>query len=75
MVLGSGASKSWSNRDKLLKKFIGNDQNGKIELGAETQSGHGGPRLSMEAWQRLEFAEELLESSDRSSGQKLTTPE
>jgi len=75
MVLGSGASKPWSNRDKLLKKFIGDDQNGEIELGAEIQSGHGGPRLSMEAWRRLEFAEELLESSDRSGGQKLTTPE
>jgi len=75
MVLGSGASKLWSNRDKLLKKFIGDDQDGEIELGAETQSGHGGPRLSMEARRRLEFAEELSESSDRSGGQKLTTPE
>jgi len=75
MVLGSGASKPWSNGDKLLKKFIGDNQDGEIELGAETQSGHGGPRLSMKAQQRLEFAEKLLESSDRSGGQKLTTPE
>jgi len=75
MVLGSGVSKPWSNGDKLLKKFIGNDQDGEIELGAETQSRHGGPRLSMKAQRRLEFAEKLSESSDRSSGQKLTTLE
>jgi len=42
-----------------LKKFIGGDPDGKIEMGVETQSGHGGPKLSMEARQRLEFAEGL----------------
>jgi len=46
MVLDSSASKPWNNGDKLLKKFIGNSE---IEIGAETQSGHGDPRLSMEA--------------------------
>jgi len=61
LVLGSGASKLWNNRDELLKKFIGSNLDGDIEMGAETQSGHGGPRLSMEAWRRLEFAEKLLE--------------
>jgi len=58
MVLDFSASKPWNNRDKLLKKFIGNSE---IEIGAETQSGHRDPRLSMEARQRLEFAEELSE--------------
>jgi len=61
MVLDSGTSKPWNNRDKLLKKFIGDSLDGEIEMGAETQSGHRGPRLSMEARQRLEFTEELLE--------------
>ena len=61
MVLDSGACKSWNNRDELLKKFIGSDPDGEIEMGAETWSRHGGPRLSMEAWWRLEFAEELSE--------------
>jgi len=45
----------------FLKKFIGGDPDGEIEMGAETRSGHGGPRLSMEARRRLEFAEELSE--------------
>ena len=54
-------SKPWNNGDKLLKKFIGNGPDGGTEMGAETQSGHGGPRLSMEARRRLEFAEELSE--------------
>jgi len=61
VVLDSGASKSWNNGDELLKKFIGGGPDGVIEMGAETRSGHRGPRLSMEAWQRLEFAEELSE--------------
>ena len=61
MVLYSGASKLWNNGDELLKKFIGGDPDGEIEMGAETRSGHGGPRLSMEARRRLEFAEELSE--------------
>jgi len=61
VVLDSGASKLWNNGDKLLKKFIGDDPDGEIEMGTETQSGHGGPRLSMEARWRLEFAEELSE--------------
>jgi len=41
MVLGSGASKPWYNRDKLLEKFIGNGPDSEIEMGAETWSGHG----------------------------------
>jgi len=61
MVLDSSVSKPWNNRDKLLKKFISDGLDGEIEIGAETWSGHGGPRLSMEARQRLEFAEELSE--------------
>jgi len=61
VVLDSGASKLWNNGDELLKKFIGSDLDGEIEVGAETRSGHGGPRLSMEARRRLEFAEELSE--------------
>jgi len=61
VVLYSGASKLWNNGDELLKKFIGSDPDGEIEMGAETRSGHGGPRLSMEARRRLEFAEELSE--------------
>jgi len=54
-------SKPWNNRDELLKKFIDDSLDGRTEMGAETQSGHGGPRLSMEAQRRLEFAEELSE--------------
>ena len=61
MAHDSGASKLWNNRDELLKKFIDGDPDSEIEMGVETQSGHGGPRLSMEAWRRLEFAEELSE--------------
>jgi len=61
MVLDSGTSKPWNNGDELLKKFIGDSPDGEIEMGVETQSGHGGPRLSMEARWRLEFAEELSE--------------
>jgi len=61
VVLNSGVSKLWNNRDKLLKKFIGGDPDGEIGMGAETWSGHRGPRLSMEAQRRLEFAEELSE--------------
>jgi len=61
VVLNSGASKLWNNGDKLLKKFIGGDLDGEIGMGAETRSGHRGPRLSMEARRRLEFAEELSE--------------
>jgi len=61
MVLYSSASKSWNNGDELLKKFIGGSPDGGIEMGAETWSGHGGPRLSMQARRRLEFAEELSE--------------
>jgi len=61
MVLDSGTSKPWNNGDELLKKFIGDSLDGEIEMGVETQSGHGGPRLSMEARWRLEFAEELSE--------------
>jgi len=59
MAMNSGTSKSWNNWDELLKKLIGGGPDGEIEIGVETQSGHRGPRLSMEAWQRLEFAEEL----------------
>jgi len=44
-----------------LKKSIGDSPDGGTEIGAETQSGHRGPRLSMEARRRLEFAEELSE--------------
>jgi len=61
VVLDSGASKLWNNGDKLLKKFIGDDPDGEIQMGTETRSGHGGPRLSTEARWRLEFAEELSE--------------
>jgi len=61
MVLYSGASKSWNNGDELLQKFIGGGPDGGIEMGAETWSGHGGPRLSIQARRRLEFAEELSE--------------
>ena len=45
----------------FLKKFCGDGPDGGTEIGAETRSEHGGPRLSMEAQQRLEFAEELSE--------------
>jgi len=61
MVLNSGASKPWNNKDELLKKFIGDGPDGEIEMGVETRSGHRGPRLSIEAQQRLEFVEELSE--------------
>jgi len=70
--------KLWNNGDKLLKKSIGDGLDGEIDMGAETQSRHGGPRLSMEAQWRLEFAEGCrndifdesgAESSDRSGGQ------
>ena len=44
-----------------MKKFIGSSLDGEIEMGVETQSRHRGPRLSMEARWRLEFAEELSE--------------
>ena len=54
-------SNLWNNRDKLLEKFIGSDLDGETEMGAETRSGHKGPRLSMEAWQGLESAEEMSE--------------
>jgi len=45
VVLYSGASKLWNNGDELLKKFIGGDPDGEIEMGAETRSGLGGPRF------------------------------
>jgi len=61
VVLDSGASKPWNNKDKLLKKFIGDGPDGGTEMDAETRSGHEGPGLSMEAWRRLEFAKELSE--------------
>jgi len=61
VVLNSGVSKLWNNGDKLLKNFIGSNPDGETEMGAETQSGHRGPRLSMEAQKGLEFAEELSE--------------
>jgi len=61
MVLDSGVSNLWNNRDELLEKFIGDDLDGETEMGVETWSGHRGPRLSMEAWWGLEFAEELSE--------------
>ena len=61
MVLDSSASKPWNNGDELFEKFIGGDPDGEIEMGAETWSRHGGPRLSIEAWRRLEFTEELSE--------------
>jgi len=54
-------SKPWNNGDELLKKSIGNGLDGGTEMGAETQSEHGGPRLSIEVQWRLEFTEELLE--------------
>jgi len=59
--MDSSASKSWNNGDKLLKKFIGGSLDGGIEMGVETQNRHGGPRLSIKAWWRLEFAEKLSE--------------
>ena len=61
MVLDSSASNPWNNGDKLLKKSIGDGLDGGTEIGVETRSGHRGPRLSMEARRRLEFAEELSE--------------
>jgi len=61
VVLDSGVSKLWNNGDELIQKFIGDGPDGGTEMGTETRSGHGGPRLSMEARRRLEFAEELLE--------------
>ena len=36
MVLDSGTSKPWNNRDKLLKKSIGDGLDGGIEMGTET---------------------------------------
>jgi len=48
-------------KTSFLKKFCGDGLDGGTEMGAETWSGHRGPRLSMEAQQRLEFAEELSE--------------
>ena len=50
-------SKPWNNGDELIQKFIGDGPDGGTEMGVETRSRHGGPRLSMEARQRLEFAE------------------
>jgi len=47
--MDSGASKSWNNRNELFQKFCGDSPDGRIEIGMETQSKHGGPRLSMEA--------------------------
>jgi len=61
VVLDSGASKPWNNGDELIQKFIGDGPDGGTEMGAETQSRHRDPRLSIEAWRRLEFAEELSE--------------
>jgi len=61
MALDSSVNKPWNNKDELLKKFIGDGPDGEIKMGAETQSRHGGPRLSMEARRRLEFVEELSE--------------
>ena len=61
MVLNSSANKPWNNGDELLKKFIGDGLDGGTEMGAETRSGHEGPRLSVEARRRLEFAEKLSE--------------
>ena len=68
-----------------MKKFIGDDPDGEIEVGAETRSGHGGPRLSMEAQRRLEFCRGVvrmtyLMGSERSRQTEvvvriLTTPE
>jgi len=49
MALDSSVSKPWNNGDELLKKFIGDGLDSEIEIGVETRSGHGGPRLSMEA--------------------------
>jgi len=40
---------------------IGSSPDGKIEVGTKTWSKHKGPRLSMEARRRLEFAKELSE--------------
>ena len=61
MAIDSSANNLWNNKDKLLKKFIGCGPDGEIEIGAETQSRHRGPRLSIEAWWKLEFIEELSE--------------
>jgi len=72
--------KSWNNGDKLLKKFIGSGPDSETEVGAETQSGHRGPRMSMEARRRLNLQricwsdrinESGAKSSDRSGGRKL----
>jgi len=57
MAIDFGVSKSWNNGNKLLQKFISGDPDSEIEMGIKTQ----GPRLSIEAWQRLEFAEDLSE--------------
>jgi len=54
-------------KEKKKKRNINNDlavlpsHNSEIEIGAETWSGHGGPRLSMKARWRLGFAKELSE--------------
>jgi len=61
VVLDSGVSNLWNNGDELLEKFIGGNLDGETEMGTETRSGHKGPRLSIEAWRGLEFAEELSE--------------
>jgi len=68
-----------------LKKFIGDNSDGEIEVGVETWSGHGGPRLSMEARRRLEFCRGVvgmtyLTGSERNRQTEvmvriLTTPE
>ena len=47
--MNSSISKSWNNRDKLLKKFIGSDLDDEIEIGAEAWSRHRDPRLSIKA--------------------------
>jgi len=60
MVLNSGTSKPWNSRNKLLKEFISNSPNSGIEMDIETQSEHKGPRLSMEAQQRLEICKGVI---------------
>ena len=62
-----------------MKKFIGGGPDGETEVGTETQIGHRGLRMSMEAHWRLNLQricrsdrinESGAESSDRSGGQK-----
>jgi len=62
-----------------LKKFIGGSPDGETEVGAETQIGHRGLRMSIEARRRLNLQricrsdrinESGVESSDRSGGRK-----